>query len=482
MVTCLLSVVRYTANYLHICRRLSQDCLKNMLKKHFISLLSLLVISGMLSGCFKETPVKYNVNLEIWGAFDDSDAFSKIFAEYQDVNPFVTNFEYKKFLVDDYKQDLLDALASGKGPDIFLIHNTWLPEFKDKIEPAPVVLLNEAMYRKNFVDVAADDFVSEGKVYGVPLSVDSLALYYNKDLLNYEGISSPPQTWDEFNEQVKKLTKINNRGEIVQAGAALGTARNINRSTDILNALFLQNGTPTADSSGRVSFGSSAENALRFYTQFADRTSLLYTWNPLMHYSVDAFSEGSAAMMINYSWQADAIKKKNARLNFTVAPLPQTSTDPRAVKANYANYWVLAVSKNKIDLESPNPQQKNMVRIFEAWEFLKYLTTQNGGSFTITNAISNATKAIPLSSDPAKLYLEFTKKPAARRDIVEEQKNDAFLGAFAYGNLIAKSWYQPSSVEVERILAEAIESIYYGNDSTYHAIELIEQRVRAFAR
>lgn len=455
-----------------------------MLKKYYVFLLSIILIAffGILSGCVKEAPVRYDVSLEIWGAFDDSDVFSRIFGEYQDINPFINHFEYKKFLVDDYKQDLLDALASGKGPDIFLIHNTWLPDFKDKIEPAPASLINESLYRQNFVDVAADDFVSEGKVYAVPLSVDSLALYYNKDLLNYEGISSPPRTWDEFNTYVRRLTKINNQGEVVQAGAAMGTARNINRSTDILNALFLQNGVPVMDTNGRVSFGPAAENALKFYTQFADRSSLIYTWNPLVHYSVDAFSEGTVGMMINYSWQAEAIKKKNARLNFAVASLPQTSMDARAIKANYANYWALAVSKNKIDLEAPNPQQKNTVRIFESWEFLKYLTTQGNGSFTLTNAISNSTKAVSLKNDPAKMYLESTKKPAARRDIVEAQKSDTFLGAFAYGNLIAKSWYQPNSIEIERILAEAIESIYYGSDTTYHAIELIEQRIRAFSR
>ena len=46
-----------------------------------------------------------------------------------------------------------------------------------------------------------------------------------------------------FQQNVKKLTKQNNKGQIIQSGVSLGGAYNIERSPDILSVLMMQNGT-----------------------------------------------------------------------------------------------------------------------------------------------------------------------------------------------------------------------------------------------
>lgn len=251
-----------------------------------IALLLMLILSAALSGCgFKSTSEKYAVPLEVWGVFDDSDAYGSILADYRKINPYVTEIKYKKLNVDTYKQDLLDALASGKGPDIFLVHNSWVPSFRDKIVAAPATFADEKGFRDAFVDVAVSDFMgNDKKIYGVPLSVDSLGLYYNKDIFNAAGILTPPSTWEEFEQDTKLLTKVDGFGTIAQSGAAIGTAYNINRSTDILSAMMLQSGVPfqSADSKG-VNL-KNGESALSFYTKFADSKSTAYTWNTRQHY------------------------------------------------------------------------------------------------------------------------------------------------------------------------------------------------------
>ncbi|MCD6149298.1 extracellular solute-binding protein [bacterium] len=453
-------------------------------------ILAIFLVSSLifLSGCSKKEASNYKVNLEIWGIFDDSNStYADIIKSYKDINPFVGEIKYRKFTADSYKKDLLDAMASGQGPDICLIHNTWLLYFKDKITPSPEYILGEKEFRDNFVDVAANDFLGEGKIYAAPLSVDSLALYYNKDLFNSEGIVSPPATWEEFNNDVKKLTRVGEFGDIIQSGAALGTAYNINRSIDILGLLMFQNGASIVNEDrNQVNFGKESENALEFYTQFARLGSDAYTWNKKAHYSIDAFYEGTAAMMLNYSWHYQTVKSKNAKLNFGVAPVPQIS---RENPANYANYWGLAVVKNKIQ-ETENGRGggaelaavNNNMRIHEAWQFLKFLTTKNNGSFTVTHAVSGKTKKFPVSFDPAKNYLEKTGRPAARRDIIEEQKSDPVLGPFVYGNLIAKSWHQPDPEAAETILAEAIDSVNQGNSSVSQALKTAESRINQFFR
>lgn len=444
-------------------------------KKIFLSLL-LIVPIFFISGCTKETEVTYSTDLEIWGIFDDSDAFSDLFGAYRKINPFVQGLQYRKFTLDTYKEDLLDALATGNPPDIFYIQSTWLSEFQDKIEPADPAILGEAEFRTNFVDVVSKDALSNGRVYGAPLSVDSLALYYNKDLFNYEAITAPPKTWTEFNTIVNQLVKKDSFGQITQAGAAMGTADNINRSPDILQALWFQAGLDvlSTTSEKRIFLGTAGDQVMSYYTQFARGNNVLYTWNPRMHYSIDAFTEGNLGMMINYSWQYNTIKRKNAKMNFAVVPLPQSEN---GTMANFSNYWMLVVAKNKFDTTSPNPQLKNEVRLHEAWQLIKYLTVNQKGQMNLTNKISGAVKAFPLTFDPAESYLEKTKKPAARFDLIEKQKSDPILAPFATGNLIAKSWRQPDGDEVERIIADAINGVNIGKYSVSEANRLIESRV-----
>ena len=111
----------------------------------------------LLSGCGSSQISNYTVDLQVWGVFDDSDAYLPAFGTWQKINPFVGKIDYKKFAVDTYKQDLLNALAAGNGPDIFMIRNSWLPEFQDKVTPVPDGLVDARAFNDAFVDVASQD-------------------------------------------------------------------------------------------------------------------------------------------------------------------------------------------------------------------------------------------------------------------------------------------------------------------------------------
>ncbi|PIP26320.1 MAG: hypothetical protein CO140_03425 [Candidatus Moranbacteria bacterium CG_4_9_14_3_um_filter_40_7] len=461
-------------------------------KKIFIGifiLLALALVSGC--GCKGKSVKQYDLPLEVWGLFDDSDVFSDIFDTYTKINPNISHITYRKFASDTYKKDLLEALASGQGPDIFLISHTWLPGFLDKTYPAPDAILNEQRFRNNFVDAVISDFLFEGKVFAVPLTVDSLGLYYNKDLFNEAGITAPPQNWEEFVEDCRKLSKVSSDGRILQSAAAIGTADNINRSTDILSLLMLQNQTEMADvNSSQATFDrsvnrrgvsvSSGEDSLKFYTQFArSGGDSPYSWNPQMHYSIDAFTEGNLAMMFNYSWHRDTIAAKASKLSFEVAPVPQLTGNPAV---NYANYWGFAVAKNKKISNSgiPNSAYKPItdeIRVAESWKLLNYLTTRPEQSLSQAATAVGIKNTIASDWDPAKIYLQKTSKPSGRKDLIELQKTDPKIGVFATQNLIAKSWYQADPESTEIILAEMIDKVNRGQAGTEEAIHAAAAQV-----
>lgn len=393
-----------------------------------------------------------DVTLTVWGVFDDRAAFSAAFKGFETANKGV-HIDYRSFPPQEYEAAVINALAAGQGPDVWMMHHTWLPKHIDKIQPMPEKLAGDKdpfmtvrEFKDTFVDVVAYDLMNNGKIYGLPLYVDTLALYYNKDVFASAGIAQPPRTWNEFMDDVKKITQYDASRNITRSGAAMGSARNINRSTDILMMLMVQSGVQMTNADAtQATFSRSVdgqnvgERALTFYTDFTNPQKEVYTWNDALDYSIDAFAEGSTAMMINYSHQIPVLRSKAPRLNWAVAPVPQASTvDSRT----YANYWPLVVSL-KTQHAAP------------AWRLVKYLAVGDGN-------IS---------------YLNAANRPTARRDLVDQQKSDLDLGVFAQQALTARSWFQADNQSIETIFADMIDAVNLGRQSVTNALREAETKV-----
>lgn len=427
------------------------------------------------------------ITLNYWRPWDESEDFTETIAKYQAMHPNI-NIVYKRLRYEEYEKELIESFASDRGPDIFSIHNTWTRKYQSKglISPMPemitmvfpyqtgnlkkevgykkqTVRFNPASVRNKFVDAVHDDVIINvvdgekedvfvDKVFGLPLAIDTLAMYYNRDLFNNAGITNPPQFWNrEFQQDVKKLSKQNNKGEIMQSGVALGGSKNIERSVDILSVLMMQNGSAMMEG-GEVEFHKSADDsqssdfnpgldALRFYTDFSNPAKEVYSWNNTLDNSVDMFVQGKLAIMFGYSYQMPIIKSRASRLNISVTKLPQIEGNSRNV--NFANYWVETVS-SKI-LTNPDNLKKGKTYASDkqeaAWDFLRFIT----------------------SEEEVKTYLAKTKKPSALRSVVGEQINDDEIGIFADQALTARSWYKGEDANsAEAIMNEMVDQVVGG--------------------
>lgn len=402
------------------------------------------------------------ITLNYWRVFDGRDDFQEIIKNYNALHPHIT-INYRRLRFDEYENEILHALAEDRGPDIFSIHNTWLRKYQYKIEPMPPVtrmpyLIDVGTIRseiipqirenpsltvnqlKNvFLDVVAKDVVlDDGKIYGLPLSVDTLAMYYNRDLFNRAGITEPPAYWNRtFQENVRNLTRQDTNQNIIQSGVAMGGADNIERSTDILSILMMQNGAEMI-TNNQVTFQripvsmtdreyNPGLEALRFYTDFASINKEVYSWNENLLNSLEMFSQGNLAIMFGYSYHLETIKSLSPRLNFSVSKLPQIENSPFNI--NFANYWVEVVSHKS--------KHKN-----EAWDFIKF-----------------ATQAEQVTS-----YLNSTNKPTALRSLVNKQSQEnEEIRVFIDQLLTADSWYrgrnpQAAETAIKTMIKNALNS------------------------
>lgn len=399
-------------------------------------LVALLVAISIIGvGCGNPiNPAKKDVVLTIWKPFASQETMSLLFDEYHKLHPNV-NFEYSQRNIDTYEEDLLNALASGKGPDIFSVNNTWIPKYLDKITPAKEDKFSYKEYHDSFVDVVLKDFTRDQKIYGTALSVDSLALYYNKDILGTMGITAPPKTWNELQQDVRRIVRQDQTGYFSRSGVAMGTSQNVNRAQDIVALLMLQAGaTPwSADGLSPQFASSQGEEGLGFYTSFADPGSDNYSWNERSDYSIDAFANGRAAFLYSYTYARDQILAKSPNLNFEVAPVPQFNLENTSV--NFANYFGEVVNK-----QSPN--------VDVAWDFLHFITGQ---------------KVLDK-------YYAKNKVPSSRQDLIAQQIQDLEIGVFAHANLTAKSFYKPDEAKMNVIMNKMIGNVLQNGMSPGQAL------------
>lgn len=419
----------------------------------FISLAVFLAVGGL--GCKglskQQQAATQPITLEYWTVFDDVDALQTQIDKYKADRPYLT-INLKQLRVDELYPRLLEALAEDRGPDIISVRNKWISFYKPKLATMPASVSDTTVrtektavgskttvsgstqnlpsitqIEKEYVQAVKKDVVMDGNIYGLPLSLENMAIYYNKDLLDRAGIAEAPKNWKEFQAAVEKLVKIDKAsGKILQSGTALGTGNNISGFEDILYILFKQSGIDLINKDGAVNFNNTSGNinndaiaVLNFYTDFANQTRSTYSWNEDMEMALDRFINGSVAFFFGYSYHAPVIQARSPQLNVAVLPMLQLNPEE---PINVANYWIQSVTEKS--------KHKN-----EAWGLVNYLTH------------SGATKE----------YIEKSGRPSALRAYVAKQLDDPNLQPFVSQALVSDSWYHGNDYETTvRAMADMV--------------------------
>lgn len=289
-------------------------------------------------------------DIAVWG-FEDSTLMSSVFSKFEAASKIKINYIQQP--KEDYRERLVNSLARGVGPDVFIFHNSWVPMISIYADRIPKEVLDDSSYQNTFYRVVPSDLKSEGGFLGIPLSVDGLALYINQDIFTSSG-KSVPTNWDELRRTAYDLTHRDAQGRIIQAGAALGVTSNVDHWQDIVSLMMLQNGADLQNPDSKL-----VSDALSFFTIFARDDKV---WDATLPASTLAFSKGKVAMYFAPSWRVLEIRKLNPNLSFRVVPSPQlpkfSTGDP---DVSLASYWVWGVSRGSKSKKT-------------AWEFLRFLS------------------------------------------------------------------------------------------------------------
>jgi multiple sugar transport system substrate-binding protein len=142
------------------------------------------------------------VEIEYWQYVFDTriKAMDELIKRFQAANPGIT-VKHTTFPYADYQTKVAASIPAGLGPDVVQLFYGWLDNFVAAkfVQPLPTDAFPTEMLEKEFFPIISA-MKRDGKYYGVPTAVRSLALFYNKKLFEQAGLdpAKPPQTLDEF--------------------------------------------------------------------------------------------------------------------------------------------------------------------------------------------------------------------------------------------------------------------------------------------
>jgi multiple sugar transport system substrate-binding protein len=227
---------------------------------------------------------------------------------------------------------VLQQASSKTLPDVLMLDNPDLQQIAGTGALAP--LTDFKISTDNYPQGILSAGTYKDKVYGLAPTVNTIALFYNKDLLAQAGVTAP-KTWDELKAAAAKLTSGGQYGLAFDANATYegtwqflpfmwsngGDEKNI-ATTETTEALQLW--------TDLVKSGSVSSSALN-WTQ-ADVK--------------DQFIAGKAAMMVNGPWQIPVLDKQTA-LHYGVVNIPVKDSSKTAVGPLGGEVWTVPQTGNK---------------------------------------------------------------------------------------------------------------------------------------
>lgn len=414
-----------------------------------MSRLLLIVFGGVVSLAIiiivvlllRSRPNTETITLTIWSPFDEG----KIYEEMS--QPFLlkerTNLKLEFRYIEakdakDYEAKVVDAIASGHGPDIWLTRFDWLPKHVSKSIPAIPARKsdNPIEIAKSFLLPAVVDLnIYNGKLYGVPLFADSLALIYNNDFYSriynelpgeqQKILDKEPTSWETLKAQASLISRSRS-GALSRSAIALGTSNNTIAATDVLAALLIQNKIKILSDDGKdVVFNLAvfinnqphfpAAETLDFYTSFARPDQPNYSWSPFSGDPLEKFLASEVGSITGYLSTLKQVRAANPSFKIQVFPFPQKDPDSPIYFISGWTHLVNAQSK-----------QSSL-----AWAYLSYLMeveTQNFYSQK-TGRLSTSLKQLPPSDSAERVFQNQLKtgshltKPEWQ--IVDESLQDA---------------------------------------------------------
>lgn len=260
------------------------------------------------------TAAQNATTLTVWGEWS-GDGEAQIRAMTDAFNAAQTAIHVDYVVQQDMVTKFLTAATSGQVPDVMIWDRwqtaTYAP--RNVLHALDDYVTRDNVDRSQFYDQALKELTNDDKLYGLPLTVDARALFYNKAYLQAAGVQ-PPTTWDELLAAATAMT-VRDGGKLTRSGFSLS-------DVGLFSMYLHQAGGEmlNADNTATAFNSDAGKEVLAYWKQFLDAGIYEVGFDAGLTDAQDAFVTGRVAMLYTGPWMIGTYQKYGQNLDFGVTP------------------------------------------------------------------------------------------------------------------------------------------------------------------
>nr|WP_308628239.1 sugar ABC transporter substrate-binding protein [uncultured Eisenbergiella sp.] len=286
-----------------------------------------------------------DIRFSWWGGDSRHEATLSALEEFKKMYPDIrVSTEYQGY--DGYHDKMFTQLAGGTAPDLFQYNPENMPEV---VEEGKLLALDEyvesgLLNLDSVAEASLVDCMIDGKLYGIPMSTQTVCVIYNKTLMDAAGVACPEDdwTWEDYDRIVRELkTKL---PEGVYPSTDL-------RAQDITTlSMVHQNGGAYLTPEGEINFADAIGEPLEKFQKYMEEGIVPPVEETLASTSDTIFMEGRAAIHATFNAMATSLQAGSIDQDeYVLTSIPSSNTGDRLgmyVKGEVA-FCISADSKNK---------------------------------------------------------------------------------------------------------------------------------------
>ncbi|MBR2883206.1 MAG: sugar ABC transporter substrate-binding protein [Clostridia bacterium] len=307
---------------------------------------TLILVLALALTCFtgcdkKETSADGKVTLHIGLPSGDALTPLELIDEFEKANPDIT-VTTDEAPWNDFRKKLDMQIGGNNAPDVFITDSGHATSIASKGVLMDISeKISSELNAEEYTDALFALKDAEGKVWGVPHAINTVALYYNEELFDKAGLEYPSEnwTWDDMLDAAKKLTTPKDKNGISSVyGFGLASSMTLGWYPVIL----ANGGSPLNADKTKSNFNDpkTVAGVKKFEEIVKSGVTPPLPWYSTQGGALAAFYQGKLAMTFMQGSSVQAVAENNPELKFNVAEMP-IGWDGERRTIYVPNVWVV---------------------------------------------------------------------------------------------------------------------------------------------
>lgn len=371
------------------------------------------------------------------------EAMDQLIAMFEAENPNITVIHNSDVPYSDFEAKIASSVPAGVGPDVVSLFYGWQIPWIDAgfIVPLPEDAFPAEMVRSEFSPMVEASFF-DGELYTLPTAVRTLALFYNKDLMEAAGLDpeSPPTTLDELREQAVQCTVKNGDDFEVYGFIVNPSGQAHHWFREVLLRQFGQQ--PYSDDRRQVLWNAS-EAGYEAWEAFLAFETELGTGRRDFASDQDGFLAGQVCFHIDGSFRLSAMN--NVAFEWDAVELPSHN----GVQATFGSYWTHGITSKATE---------DSARFDAAVKFLQFVTSAEAGRLWV-DIVGELPAQLEAAGDPTLAEAEG-------------------LGAFIAGLPYASATFFVNEADDRQAIIDAYDAVILAGEDPREELDFAVERVQ----